>query len=153
MPIRSLVLGVHVLCGVGWVALCAGVLLASAALNSETEAASFVDRVAPRLNRVGLACAALVPITGIGNLFFVIQARRGTPPAQFLWILACKVALLALMAAAQVSAATLTAAFQPSPGDGPQRAAALLRRLTRRYLVIVGAGALGVILGLWLAGI
>lgn len=151
MRLRSLILGIHVLCGAGWVAICVGFLVAAAALTMESEAINFVQRVAPRLNRIGLGCACLIPLTGFGNVAFVMQARRGTLPAQFIWILAGKIAFFAVMVLAQVAAVTR---LSTTPIFAPGTSAFIeLHRLARLYGLIVGAGAGALILGLWLAGV
>ena len=78
MPVASIVLTIHVLCGVLWVGACASFVLAASALNRESgEWREFALKVAPRINRINLMLACAIPLTGLGNLYFAGRVLRG----------------------------------------------------------------------------
>jgi hypothetical protein len=151
MALRTVILWVHVLCGVVWIGASAGVALAAAVLSSEPEESNkFATRSIPRINRVCVAVASLIPLTGIANLSFVVQARHGVLPEEFSAILGAKVALYAAMGLA------LWAAWRTGTPGGLAAADLQvkpnLRRLITLYATIVILGAVALGLGLWLSG-
>src|SRR6266478_7407227 len=105
MMISALILWAHVLCGVVWVGASATFVLAAAALAGEPEESyTFALKVAPQINRLCVPMAIVIPITGIGNLFFATHARGSVLPTEFIGIVAVKVGLLTVMAVALLGA-------------------------------------------------
>jgi len=152
---QVVVLWLHVLCGVAWVGACASFVLAAAALESEPkESRMLALRAAPRINRLCVPLAVIIPLTGIGNIAFAARARGFTLPAEFIGILAAKVALLAAMTFALwrswYAAATLSK--EPANGSGGSPGVKV-HELTTLYTLIIGAGAIALALGFWLSGI
>jgi len=151
MTLRTVILWVHVLCGVVWIGASASVALAAAALSGEPqEWRRFATVSAPRINRLCVVVASLIPITGIANLAYVAQARRGALPTAFIGILCAKVALYGLMAIALAAAwkAGATRDVGSASAAEPPRA----RKLIVLYATIVILGAVALGLGLWLSG-
>jgi hypothetical protein len=152
MALRTVILWVHVMCGVVWIGASAGVAIAAAVLGSEPEEwAKFATRSIPRINRVCVAVASLIPLTGIANLTFVVQARHGVLPEEFNAILGAKVAIYAGMGLA-LWAAWRTGTSESIGSADPQTDKPNTRRLTDLYATIVVLGAVALGLGLWLSG-
>jgi len=103
MTLRTVILWVHVLCGVVWVGVCAAFILAELA-GEPNEAYVYAVRIAPQINRLSVPLAIAIPVTGIGNLFFAVLGRGSALPAEFIAIITAKIGLLALMALALVAA-------------------------------------------------
>lgn len=152
MPVASIVLTIHVLCGVLWVGACASFVLAASALNRESgDWREFALKVAPRLNRINLVLACAIPLTGLGNLYFAGRARGFHFPVQFSELLSAKVVLFIAMAAALTAAWSAEAAMKRDQKNGRINLPAS-RRLVRLYGITVALGTLALALGLWLSG-
>jgi uncharacterized membrane protein len=150
MTIRSVILWVHVLCGVVWVGACATFILAAGASAQEPkDSYTLAIRIVPQINRFSVPLAFAIPITGIGNLFFAAQERGAGLPVEFVGIVAAKVVLLALMTLALGAA---WRAVHSLMRLAPMGEALSIRRIIASYGVIVGAGILALALGLWLSG-
>lgn len=158
MVIRSVVLWVHVLCGVIWVGTTASFLLAISAMTAESaEWRDFALRAASRINRINVVAALIIPMTGAGNLFSAALMRRSPFPPAFVGIVAIKVVLFFIMgvmlAAAFAAERTMRESFA---GERPDHdfhdGVAALRRLVRLYGTIAALGGVALVLGLWLAG-
>jgi hypothetical protein len=156
MTLVSVVLWLHALCGVIWVGTCASFALAAAALSTETaQWREFALRTAPRINRIAMAIAGMIPLTGIANLGFAAAARGFALPAQFVAVLICKVALYAAMALLLWAAWGAESALRSGStnenavDDG---ATAQIRKLMTLYGVMAALGTLALGLGLWLSG-
>ena len=153
--IRAVILWVHVLCGVVWVGACAVFILAAAASAGDpNESLAFAARAVPPINRLCLVLAIAIPLTGIGNLFFVARARGSALPAEFLGILAAKISLLVVMGVGLWGAWRAAAILQgasANPG-AESRYEVSLHRIMASYGLIVAAGVGALGLGLWLSG-
>jgi putative copper export protein len=155
MVIRAVIVWVHVLCAVLWVGACAVFVITAAALTGEpAESHALAIRTAPRINRVSVPLAILIPLTGLGNLFFAVRTHGLTLPAEFIVLLAAKVILLAVMIMASWSAWRTVAMLQEkSDGGATMSDGAELRRLTALYGITGIAGTIAMALGLWLSGV
>ena len=156
MLIRSVVLWVHVLCGVIWVGTSASFLLAISAMTAESaEWRDFALRAAPPINRINVGAALIIPMTGAGNLFSAALMRRSPFPPAFVGIVAIKVVLFFVMgvmlAAAFAAERAMRESFTGEHRDLADGVAAL-RRLVRLYGAIAVFGVVALVLGLWLAG-
>jgi putative copper export protein len=152
MPVASIVLTIHVLCGVLWVGACASFVLAASALNRESgEWREFALKVAPRINRINLMLACAIPLTGLGNLYFAGRARGFHFPAQFSELLSAKVVLFVAMALALTAAWSAEAAMNRDQKTGSIDVRAS-GRLVRLYGITVALGTVALALGLWLSG-
>jgi len=152
MAPASIVLTIHVLCGVLWVGSCASFILASSAMNRESnEWREFLSKAAPAINRVNLAVACAIPLTGLGNLYFAGRARGFKFAPQFIELLSAKIVLFFAMAVALAAAWPAESALR-SPQANRETIVATSRRLVRLYGIMVAAGSAALALGLWLAG-
>jgi len=150
------VLWLHVLCGVSWVGAGASFVLAAAALGGQNrELRDFTLRTAPRLNRLCLGCACLIPLTGVANLAFAARARGFRLPTEFVGIVGVKLGLFALMAGLLWRATERAAAASRAPLEQAREddGAVLVRSLVRLYGLMVAMGGVALIMGLWLAGV
>jgi hypothetical protein len=153
MVIRSVVLWIHVLCGVVWVGTCASFLLAISALTAESaEWREFALRTAPRINRINIVPALVVPMTGAGNLFSAAIMRKTPFPPAFVGIVAIKVVLFFIMGVMLAAAFAAERKMRESFNEGGGEGVAALRRLVRLYGTIAAVGTVALGLGLWLAG-
>ncbi|MGH7985379.1 MAG: hypothetical protein ACREQX_03720 [Candidatus Binataceae bacterium] len=151
---RSAILWLHVLCGVVWVGASASFVLAASALSTESgEWREFALSVAPRINRISLVVAAIIPVTGIGNLIYVGLARQYVFPPEFIGILAAKIALYTTMVLALVAAWHAEARLRSASDGCGGGARAELRRLIWLYGATVASGVAALALGLWLSGV
>ncbi|HVA41143.1 MAG TPA: hypothetical protein VNF49_10805 [Candidatus Binataceae bacterium] len=153
MVIRSVVLWIHVLCGVTWVGTSASFLLAASAMTAESdEWREFALKAAPRINRINVVPALVLPLTGAGNLFSAAMVRKSPFPPEFIGIVALKVVLfcfMGLMLAASFAAErSMREGFAVSNEDGVVAG----QRLVRLYGSIAALGTIALCLGLWLAG-
>jgi len=145
---RTLILWLHVLGGLSWIGACVSFVLASLALSGQdSELRELFGRAAPRVNRIGLACVVLIPVTGMGNLAFAASQRHFALTPEFTAIVVVKILLLTLMGFALWRAV----GFANDGATGDRDAA--IRRLRNCYAAIAGAGAIALLLGLWLAGL
>src|SRR5437588_1741959 len=139
---KSVILWVHVLCAVAWVGACATFVVAAMALSSEpAERSLLASRAAPRINRLCRPLAIMIPITGIGNLFFAARERGEHLPAEFVGILTAKLALLVIMALALWRAGRAAQSIGNEPvAAGDDRIGDSMRELITFYALIMGAG-------------
>ena len=149
MRLSDAVLWLHVLGGAGWVGAAASFILAITALSgSSRERRDFALRVVPRLNRLGMVCAVLIPLTGFANLGFAAARRDGPLPPEFIGIVSVKLGLYTLMAL-MLWRATERFRAVAQDADG----ATALRSLVRWYGLMIAAGGVALLMGLWLAGV
>jgi uncharacterized membrane protein len=152
MALREAVLWLHVLCGVTWVGTSAAFVLAASSMAVETEEwKEFALHAAPRINRINLVAAAIIPLSGIGNLFGAAMTRKGPFPPAFVGILSLKVVIYFVMAIL-LSAAVGAERRMREAAISAERLKPAAQRLTRLYGVIAGCGVVALGLGLWLAG-
>jgi hypothetical protein len=155
MVLRAVILWLHVLSGVAWIGVSASFTIAAAVLASEPgELYTLAVRTAPRINRLSLPMATLIPLTGIGNILFAASAHGFVLPAEFVGILAVKILLFTAMAIALWWAWKAEVAFGGESQEGQSAAGRVrVRELMRFYGVIIGAGMVALALGLWLSGV
>jgi hypothetical protein len=156
MALKTVVLWIHALCGVALVGVCGSFVLAAAALSAETkECHDFAVRSAPRIGRLCVVIACVIPLIGICNLVFAARARGATLPTEFVGILAAKIALFTAMAFAIRAASRAESAMRigfPTGDDGDHETAGQIRRLMTLYGLTMAMGAIALALGLWLSG-
>ncbi|MGH8012033.1 MAG: hypothetical protein ACREQ4_06005, partial [Candidatus Binataceae bacterium] len=140
-------------CGVIWVGASASFVLAASALSAESgEWREFALNVSPRINRICLVVAAIIPVTGIGNLIYAGLARHYVFPPEFIGILAAKIALYTTMVFVLAAAWRVEATLRIN-GYGADGSARWIRRLTWLYGTTVALGVVALALGLWLSGV
>jgi hypothetical protein len=155
MTIKTAILWLHATCGIAWVIISVGFFLATAALSSESqEMIDFAARAAPRLTRVCIGLAVIIPLTGFSNLFFAARGRRFVLPPEFIEIVIAKIALYsamgaALWAASGVGSRLMLSETGTNATDEKTRAS---RRLMTLYVSIALMGTVALGLGVWLSG-
>jgi uncharacterized membrane protein len=153
MVIRSVVLWIHVLCGVTWVGTCASFLLAASAMTAESdEWREFALRAAPRINRINVVPALLVPMTGAGNLFSAALMRRTPFPPAFIGIIAMKVVIFFIMGVVLAASFAAERSMREGFAESTDRGVTAARHLVRLYGTVAALGTVALGLGLWLAG-
>ena len=154
MTLRGALLWTHVAFGALWIGAALCFVLAAAVLDRENgERDEFSVRAAPAINRVGLAAAVIVIVTGLGNLWTLGISPGFRIRPDFVRILEGKLVLYAIMVIALW--ASLRAATELIAARRDGRAPELARqtgRLARFNLVMAVCGAAALSLGLWLAG-
>ena len=150
----TVALWVHGICGALWMGASACFAIACLALTAgSAEQRDFLQNGAARINRLAMAAAVVLPLTGVFNWSQAIATHRGTLSPVFSGILAAKIALYLLMLLA------LTLAIRTLPqslnewrrGDAlaPARA---ISTMIKAHAAIVAMGAMAMILGVWLTG-
>jgi hypothetical protein len=154
MTLRGALLWTHVAFGALWIGAALCFVLATAVLDRDNgERDEFSARAAPTINRLGLAAAVVVILSGLGNLWTLgISPGFRIRPA-FTDILEGKVVLYAIMVIALWASLRAAAKLAAARRDGQARELATQTgRLARFNLVTVVCGATALALGLWLAG-
>jgi len=148
--LATVMLWIHALAGAIWTGTCACFVIAGAAYASSPEQwRDFAMRTAPRLDRLNLAAAAVLTLSGIVNFLVAGTMRRFAFSETFMVVLAIKIALLVAMAAALAVSWRAESAMLAA---GASEAAAATNRIARAYGFTVVAGALALGFGLWLMG-
>jgi len=144
-------LWLHVAGGAWWVLTCVTMALAGAVVNPDSaEGRAFMSRVVPGLNRANAVAAALLLATGIINISAAGARRHFNFPPAFTRVLAVKLGLYALMAAALIASFGIERSLRGENAGAPLRAGA--GRLVALCAVTAMAGAAAMMLGVWLAG-
>jgi hypothetical protein len=155
MLLRTTLLWIHTLSGVTWVGACVCFVLAASTMTAGSpEWRDFTLKATPLVNRIGLASAVLLALTGLVNLYLVGRVRGFDFPASFAAVLGAKTALYCAMVFALAASIRTEAAMRPGAGN-PGAAvteAAGVRRLVRLYGLTAALGAIALALGLWLTG-
>ncbi|HYL58804.1 MAG TPA: hypothetical protein VEU51_08025, partial [Candidatus Acidoferrales bacterium] len=117
------------------------------------EQRDFLQNGAPRINRLAMAAAIGLPLTGVFNWSQAVATHRGMLSPVFSGLLAAKIGLYLLMLWA------LTVAIRAVPqslndwhlGDtlAPARATSTM---LKAHAAIVAMGAIAMMLGVWLTG-
>jgi len=147
---RTTILWLHAVGGVAWVGAAAVVVIASSAVGIEDdEGLTMIRRIAPIINRTGLAAMLFIVISGIVNIYIAGLMRRFAFSNVFVEILALKIAALSAMYVLLTLSWRAEANLASEDQLQTHRAA---RRLMMFNLAIIGLGATALLLGLWLLG-
>jgi hypothetical protein len=140
----------HAVGGVAWVGAAAVFVIASSAVGIEDdEGLTMIRRIAPIINRTGLAAMLFIVISGIVNIYIAGLMRRFAFSNVFVEILALKIAALSAMYVLLTLSWRAEANLASEDQLQTHRAA---RRLMMFNLAIIGLGATALLLGLWLLG-
>lgn len=124
--------------------------VAAAVTSAESgEATELVLRVVPKFNRANAAAAAIVVATGLVNIFGAGERRHFAFPPAFTEVLAVKVGLYVLMVAALMASLGVERKLRDANPGAPAGAG----RLVALSALGAVAGALAMMLGVWLAGV
>jgi putative copper export protein len=146
---RTAILWIHALGGVAWVGSAAVFLIVSSAAGIDDEGLVLMRRIAPFINRIGLAAMLFIVVSGVVNIYIAGLMRHFAFSNAFGEILALKIAALSAMYVLLTLSWRAEANLASSDQSQIHRAA---RRLMMLNLAIIGLGATALLLGLWLLG-
>jgi len=147
---RITILWLHAIGGIAWIgAAVVFVIAASATGIDDDEGLSMVRRIAPAINRIGLAAMLFIVVSGIVNIYIAGLMRRFSFSNAFIELLALKIAALSAMYVL-LTMSWRAEGLLASPDASQARHAA--RRLMTFNLAIAGCGGIALLLGLWLLG-
>jgi hypothetical protein len=151
---RNVILWAHAAAGGIWIAACACFVIAGLAIeDGSEEQLSFVRRGIVRINRLALVMAAILLLSGAANIANAGMMRGWHLHAGFLLVLAAKIAIFIVMAAAlavTARAAARTRAIAESGNHGAVSGA--IRPMVRAHFAMLVLGSVALVLGLWLVG-
>ncbi len=146
MALGTVLLWIHALSGVVWTGACASFVLAGSALAAGSdEWRDFGLKVAPKLDRLNLAAASILLLTGVLNLAIAGAARNYSFSRAFVAVLGAKSGLFVAMALALAVSWRVEAAMLAG-------GAGAMNRMVRLSGLTAVAGTLALGLGLWLTG-
>lgn len=147
---RITILWLHAVGGVAWVgAAVVFVIAASATGVEDRQGLAMVRRVAPVINRVGLAAMLFIIVSGAVNIYLAGITRGFAFSNAFLVLLSAKIAILGAMYVLLIASWRAQRELTSLRGPEAHHAA---RRLIAYDLAIAGCGGLALLLGLWLLG-
>jgi len=147
---RTTILWVHAVGGVAWVGAAAAFVIAASAIGLEDEEGlAMVRRIAPAINRIGLAAMLFIVVSGAVNIYLAGLTRGFVFSDNFIELLFAKIAIL--LALFGVLTASWRAEASLAATDASQAHGAA-RRLMLYNLAVMGLGAAALLLGLWLLG-
>ena len=131
------ILWIHATAGALWIGACACFVIAALALTPGTnEHRNFVDRSAPKIDRLAILAAALLLLTGLVNLAQAAISRQFAFSTAFTTVLAIKIVLyIAMLVTMRSSMKT-----------------AAIDRKVKAHAAIAAMGSIALLLGLWLIG-
>jgi hypothetical protein len=148
--LRTTILWIHAVGGVAWVgAATVFVIAASATGLDDEEGLAMVRRIAPAINRAGLAAMLFIIVSGIVNIYVAGMIRGFAFSNAFIELLAIKIALLSAMFV------LLTLSFRAEPkllSSDLAHSRGAARRLIIFNLAVMALGAAALLIGLWLLG-
>jgi hypothetical protein len=147
---RTTILWLHAVGGVAWIGAAVVFLIASSAVGIEDEeGVALMRRIAPVINRIGLAAMLFIVVSGMLNIYIAGTMRRFAFSNTFVELLAMKIAALSSMYVLLTLSWRAEAMLAFSDQSQIHRAA---RRLMMFNLAIIGLGGIALLLGLWLLG-
>jgi hypothetical protein len=148
--LRTTILWLHAVGGVTWVGAAAVFVIAAGAVGIEDdEGLTMVRRVAPVINRIGLAAMLFIVASGILNIYLAGSMRRFVFSNTFVELLAIKIGILGAMYVLLTQSWRGERQLRSATGSDATPAA---RRLIICNVAIVGLGGTALLLGLWLLG-
>jgi hypothetical protein len=147
---RTTILWLHAVGGVAWIGAATVFVIAAGAVGlDEDEGLAMVRRVAPVINRVGLAAMLFIVASGVLNIYIAGMMRRFAFSNLFIDLLAIKIALLSAM---YVLLTLSWRAERALASTNELQARGAARRLVIFNLFVMGLGATALLIGLWLLG-
>ncbi len=151
---RTTILWIHAVGGVAWVGAAAVFVIATSAVGLEdqdglAERLTMVRRVAPLINRIGLAAMLFIIVSGVVNIYIAGVARGFAFSNQFIVLLSVKIAILCAMFVVLTGSWRAEARLASKDHAQVRRAA---RRLMIFNLAVIGLGGAALLMGLWLLG-
>ena len=147
---RMTILWVHAVGGVAWVGAATVFVIAASAVGLEDEEGlAMVRRIAPAINRIGLAAMLFIIVSGVVNIYLAGLTRGFAFSNNFIELLFAKIAILLAMLG------VLTASWRAEArlaSTDPSQARSAAYRLMLYNLAVIGLGAAALLIGLWLLG-
>jgi hypothetical protein len=147
---RVAILWLHAVGGVAWIGAAAVFVIAIGATGFEDDdGLAMVRRVAPVINRIGLAAMLFIVASGIVNIYIAGLMRGFAFSNTFIELLFAKIGILLAMYG------VLTTSFRAERrlrSPEPEQARRAARRLIVSNLAVMGLGAIALLIGLWLLG-
>ncbi|HVN28639.1 MAG TPA: hypothetical protein VMT64_09150 [Candidatus Binataceae bacterium] len=148
--LRTIILWMHALGGVAWVGAATVFVIASSAVGFDNDdGLATLRRIAPAINRIGLAAMLFIVVSGIVNIYIAGVMRQFAFSNTFMTILSAKIAALAAMFVLLTLSWRAEAIFTSSETSQMRLG---LRRLMIFNLAIIGLGGIALLLGMWLLG-
>jgi hypothetical protein len=147
---RTTILWIHAVGGVAWVGGATVFVIAAGAVGFEEEdGRAMVRRIAPIINRIGLAAMLFIIVSGIVNIYIAGTMRGFAFSNTFIELLSVKIAILGAM----FVLLTLSFRLEPKLASSDQsQARGAARRLIVFNLAVMALGAAALLIGLWLLG-
>jgi hypothetical protein len=147
---RPTILWIHAVGGVACVGAAAVFVIAAGAIGLEDEEGlAMVRRIAPVINRIGLAAILFIIASGIVNIYIAGTMRRFAFSNSFVELLFAKIGILIAMYGVLTISWRAERTLMSSDISDARRAA---RRLIIFNGLIMGLGAAALLMGLWLLG-
>lgn len=147
---RTTILWIHAVGGVAWVGAATVFVIAAGAVGLEDEEGlAMVRRIAPLINRIGLAAMLFIIVSGAVNIYIAGLTRGFAFSNNFVGLLSAKIAILFAMFG------VLTASWRaetPLASTDQSQAHIAAYRLIIFNLAVMGLGGTALLLGLWLLG-
>lgn len=147
---RTVILWLHAIGGVAWIGAATVFVIGASASGLEDDAGlAMTRRIAPTINRIGLAALLFIIASGVVNIYLAGTMRNFAFSNSFVGLLAVKIALLCAMYILLSQSWRAEAALLSADQVMARRMA---RKLVGLNLAVVGLGAAALLLGLWLLG-
>ncbi len=144
--LKTAVLWMHALSALVWIGSCASLVLVGSALGAGSdEARDLMLKAAPRIDRLNLAAAATLLVSGAVNFAIAGAARNYAFSPSFIAVLCAKIGLFAAMALA------LAASWRAEAMLGHDALGATARIVKLSGLTVV-SGMIALALSVWLLG-
>lgn len=148
--IRTTILWIHGVGGVAWVGAATVFVIAAGAVGLEDdEGLAMVRRIAPAINRIGLAAMLFIIVSGAVNIYIAGLTRGFAFSDTFIELLFAKIVILLAMFGVLTASWRAEARLASTDPSHAKRAA---RRLIIFNLAVIGMGGTALLLGLWLLG-
>lgn len=147
---RTTILWIHAIGGVAWIGATTVFVIAASAVGLEDDdSLAMVRRIAPAINRIGLAAMLFIVASGVVNIYIAGVMRRFAFSNTFIELLSLKIAILCAMFVMLTGSWRAEARLASTDPSQVHRAA---RRLIIFNLAVMGLGAAALLMGLWLLG-
>jgi putative copper export protein len=148
--LRTTILWIHAIGGVAWIGAAACfVIVASVTRIDEEEGRAMIRRIAPAIDRVGLAAFLFILLSGIVNLYIAGLMRNFSFSDTFIEVLTAKIGVYLAMFAILTASFRAEAKLQSPDATASRRA---ISRLLLLNIAVMALGATALLLGLWLLG-
>ena len=150
LALRTTILWIHAIGGVAWIGASACfVIVVSVTSTEEEEGRAMIRRIAPAIDRVGMAAFLFILLSGIVNLYIAGLMRNFSFSDTFIEVLAAKIGIYLAMFAILTASFRAEAMLSSPDATASQHA---ISRLLLLNIAVMALGATALLLGLWLLG-